>query len=83
MHPEEKKAIAEKAGKDKAGEEKLTRPACYAVKCWAEYPAGSDERSRNFISEVEAAQLRPQLDWVNQQKEVGLFEYMPLQKVGD
>ncbi|WP_081061468.1 hemagglutinin repeat-containing protein [Burkholderia territorii] len=83
LHDNEKKAIAEKAGNDKAEQEKLTRAACYVVKCWAEYPAGSDERNRSFVSEVEAAQLKPQLDWVNQQKEAGLFEYTPLQKVGD
>ncbi|WP_155420115.1 hypothetical protein [Burkholderia cepacia] len=35
------------------------------------------------MSEVEAAQLQPQLEWVNRQKESGLFEYAPLQKVGD
>ncbi|MGU7774118.1 hypothetical protein ACV229_28565 [Burkholderia sp. MR1-5-21] len=51
--------------------------------CWAEYPEGSEARIKNFVSEVDASQLKPQLDWVNQQKEVGLFEYTPLQKVGD
>ncbi|MEN2472538.1 hypothetical protein ACN22W_17890 [Burkholderia theae] len=54
--------IAEKAGKGKVEQETLTRAVCYAVKCWAEYPAGSDERNGSFISEVEAAQLKPQLD---------------------
>ncbi|MGU7785231.1 hypothetical protein, partial [Burkholderia sp. PU8-34] len=83
LHENETKAIAEKAGTDKAEQEKLTRAACYAVKCWAEYPEGSAERSKNFVSEIEASQLKPQLDWVNQQKEAGLFEYTPLQKIGD
>ncbi|WP_157639373.1 hypothetical protein [Burkholderia ubonensis] len=35
------------------------------------------------MSEVEASQLKPQLDWVNQQKEAGLFEHTPWQKAGD
>ncbi|KVL01891.1 hemagglutinin repeat-containing protein [Burkholderia cepacia] len=83
LHDNEKKAIAEKAGKDKAEQEKLTRAACYAVKCWAEYPEGSAERNKNFVSEVEVASLGPELDWVNRQKEAGLFDYTPMQKVGD
>lgn len=83
LHDNEKKVIAEKAAQNKAEQEKLTRAACYVVKCWAEYPEGSAERNKNFVSEVEAAHLGPQLDWVNQQKEAGLFEYTPLQKVGD
>ncbi|GAB7536510.1 hypothetical protein BGC_27280 [Burkholderia sp. 3C] len=83
LHDNEKKVIAEKAGKDKAEEEKLTRAVCYAVKCWAEYSAGSDERNKRFVSEVEAAQLQPELEWVSRQKEAGLFDYTPWQKVGD
>ncbi|WP_198345476.1 hemagglutinin repeat-containing protein, partial [Burkholderia ubonensis] len=83
LHDNEKDAIAEKAGKDKAEQEKLTRAACYVVKCWSEYPEGSEARNKNFVSEVEASQLKPQLDWVNQQKEAGLFEYTPWQKAGD
>ncbi|WP_446903739.1 hypothetical protein [Burkholderia sp. YIM B11467] len=83
MHSEEKKAIAEKAGKDKAEEEKLTRAACYAVTCWAEYPEESDERNRSFVSEAEIASSQPELHWVIKQKEAGLFEYMPMQKVGN
>jgi len=83
LHDNEKKAIAEKAGKDEAEQRKLTRAACYVVKCWSEYPEGSTERNQHFVGEVEAAQLGPQLDWVSKQKEAGLFEYTPMQKVGD
>ncbi|CAD9222679.1 tRNA nuclease CdiA-2 [Burkholderia cenocepacia] len=83
LHPDEKKAIQDKANGDKDEEKRLTRAACYAIKCWAEYAAGSDERNKNFVSEVEAASLTKELDWVSQQKSSGLFEYTALQKGGD
>lgn len=83
MHPEENKAIADKAGNDKAEQDKLTKAACLAVKCWAEYPQGSAEYNANYVSQVEAAQLGPETDWVNRQKEAGLFAYTPTQKIGD
>ncbi|WDR86091.1 hemagglutinin repeat-containing protein [Burkholderia ambifaria] len=83
LHPDEKQAIHDKANGDKDEEKRLTRAACYAVKCWAEYPAGSDERNKNFVSEVEVASLTKELDWVSQQKSAGLFEYSFLQKGGD
>lgn len=83
LHPDEKKAIQDKANGDKDEEKCLTRAACYAVKCWAEYPVGSDDRNKNFVSEVEVASLTKELDWVNQQKSSGLFEYTFLQKSGD
>ncbi|WP_310725388.1 hypothetical protein, partial [Burkholderia multivorans] len=82
LNQDEKKAIRDKANGDKNEEQRLTRAACYAVKCWAEYAAGSDERNKNFVSEVEAASLAKELDWVNQQKGSGLFEYTALQKGG-
>ncbi|MCA7926841.1 hemagglutinin repeat-containing protein, partial [Burkholderia cenocepacia] len=83
LHPDEKKAILDKANGDKDEEKRLTRAACYAVKCWAEYPVGSDDRNKNFVSEVEVASLTKELDWVNQRKSSGLFEYTFLQKSGD
>jgi len=83
LHPEEKKVIAEKAGSDKAEQEKLTKAACLAVKCWAEYPVGSDEYNKNYVGQLEASQLQPEIDWVNRQKEAGLFDYTAFQKVGD
>ncbi|WP_153100239.1 hypothetical protein [Paraburkholderia hayleyella] len=83
IHPEERSAIEKKAGKDKAEEERLTKAACLAVKCWAEFKPGSDEYNRNYVSQVEASQLQPEIDWVNRQKEAGLFNYTPGQKIGD
>ncbi|WP_175197347.1 hemagglutinin repeat-containing protein, partial [Paraburkholderia caffeinitolerans] len=83
LHPDEKDAIKDKAGDDKAEQDRLTRAACYAVKCWAEYPQGSDQYNANYVSQLEASQLGPELQWVNNQKEAGLFDYTPTQKIGD
>ncbi|VVD28118.1 protein of unknown function [Paraburkholderia dioscoreae] len=38
LHPDEKSAIAKQANGDQAEQDKLTKAACLAVKCWAEYP---------------------------------------------
>jgi filamentous hemagglutinin len=83
LQPDEKQAIADKVGSDKAEADKLTKAACLAVKCWAEYPMGSDAYNANYASQLEASQLGPEVTWVNQQKEAGLFAYTPIQKIGD
>jgi filamentous hemagglutinin len=83
LHPDEKTAIAKKAGGDKAEEGRLTKAACYVVKCWAEFKPGSAEYNANYVGEVEASQLGTELEWVNRQKEAGLFDYTPGQKVVD
>lgn len=83
LHPDEKQAIKEAANGDKAEEDRLTRAACYAVKCWAEFAPGSAEYSANYVSQLEASQLGPELAWVNNQLEAALFVYTPLQKVAD
>ncbi|TDY23646.1 hypothetical protein B0G81_4033 [Paraburkholderia sp. BL6665CI2N2] len=82
LHPGEKK-ITDQANGDKAEEVKLTKAACYAVKCWAEYPKGSDQYNANYVSQLDASQLVPELSWVKNQKEAGLFNYTPEQKVTD
>ncbi len=83
LHPDEKKAIKDQANGDMAEEAKLTRAACYAVKCWAEYPQGTDQYNANYVSQLEASQLGPELAWVNNEKEANLFVYTPGQKVTD
>ncbi|CCD36859.1 unnamed protein product [Candidatus Paraburkholderia kirkii UZHbot1] len=83
LHPEEKQAIKDKTGNDKAEEDRLTKTACYAVKCWGEFTPGSDQYNANYVSQLEASQLGPELAWVNNQKEAGLFDYTPGQKVTD
>ncbi|MEX3921700.1 hypothetical protein AB4Y43_36750 [Paraburkholderia sp. BR10872] len=35
------------------------------------------------MSQLEASQLGPELQWVNNQKEAGLFNYTPTQKIAD
>jgi filamentous hemagglutinin len=79
----EKRTIAKKASSNKAEQERLTKAACYAVKCWAEYRPGSDEYNWNYVSQKEASQLGAELEWVNQQKEAGLLKYTSIQKIGD
>jgi filamentous hemagglutinin len=83
LHSDEKEAIADKAGNDGTEQDKLTKAACLAVKCWAQYPVGSDAYNANYVSQLEASQLEPQIEWVNNQKESGLFNYTPGQKVTD
>ncbi|WP_338862083.1 hemagglutinin repeat-containing protein [Mycetohabitans rhizoxinica] len=83
INDNEKRAIAERAGSNKAEQERLTKAACYAVKCWAEYKPGSEEYTKHYVSQLEASQLQPEIDWVNQRKEAGLFKYTPGQKIGD
>ncbi|MCG1018703.1 MULTISPECIES: hemagglutinin repeat-containing protein [Burkholderiaceae] len=83
INDNEKRAIAEKADSNKAEQERLVKAACYAVKCWAEYKPGSEEYTKRYVSQLEASQLQPEIDWVNQQKEAGLFEYTSGQKIGD
>jgi len=72
LHPDEKQVIADKAGSDKAEANKLTKAACIAVKCWAEYPMGSDAYNTNYVSQLDASQLGAELTWVDQLKEAGL-----------
>jgi filamentous hemagglutinin len=67
----------------KTEQERLTKAACYVVKCWAEYKPGSEEYTKHYVSQLKASQLQLEIDWVNQKKEAGLFVYTPLQKIGD
>lgn len=53
------------------------------MKCWAEYPVGSDKYNANYVSQLEASQLGPEIEWVSRQQEAGLFVYTPTQKIGD
>ena len=83
LSPKEEKIIAEQAGADQSEQDRLARAACYAVKCWAEYKPGSQEYTANYVSQLEASQLGPELAWVDRQKEAGLFDYSPGQKITD
>jgi hypothetical protein len=83
LHPDEKSAIAKQANGNQAEQDKLTKAKCLAVKCWAEYPVGSDAYNANYVSQLEASQLGPEIEWVNRQQEAGLFNYTPGQKITD
>ncbi len=83
LHPDEKSAIAKQANGDAAEQDKLTKAACLAVKCWAEYLVGSDAYNANYVSQLEASQLGSEIEWVSRQKEAGLFDYTAGQKTVD
>lgn len=73
LHHDEKKAIKDAANGDQSEADKLTKAACYVVKCWAEFAPGSAEYNANYVSQLEASQLGPEPDWVNRQQKAGLF----------
>ncbi|QDX22357.1 hypothetical protein FP568_14600 [Pandoraea pnomenusa] len=75
LHSDEKKAIADKANGDKAAQDRLTRAACYAVQCWAQFPIGSDEYNASFVSQGALIGLQAELDWVKSQQKDGRFVY--------
>jgi filamentous hemagglutinin len=83
LSPGEKAAIKKGAGDDEDLEKRLTRAACYEVKCWAQYKPGSAEYMENYVSMLEASQLQAEFDWVNDQKQAGLFDYAFGEKIGD
>ena len=84
LHPDEKKKIAELAKTTGLSEDKLTRAACYAVKCWAEYPEGSKEREANFVSVGETFGLSKELAVIQSTgASTGLFNYSTLDQTKD
>ncbi|WP_244321898.1 hemagglutinin repeat-containing protein [Burkholderia reimsis] len=83
LHPDEKAAIAKKANGDKDLEKKYTRAACYVVQCWAEFTPNSQQYQDNFVSILEAENLKPQIDWVLGQRDRGLFVYSDSQQYFD
>lgn len=83
LHGVEREAIKHQANNDSSESHKLTRAACYAVKCWAQYPEGSPLYNANYVSQVEAATLEKQVTWVKEQQEKGLFKYTTFDKVTD
>jgi len=83
LHPDEKAAIAKKSNGDKDLENELTRAACYVVQCWAEFTPNSAQYQENFVSIVEAENLKSQIDWVVEQQSRGLFVYSESQRYVD
>ncbi len=83
LHFDEKQKIAAKANGDKTAEERLTKAACYEVRCWAQFPEGSMLYRQSYVSQSEAAGLKQEIAWVNQQKINGDFLYSRFQKFSD
>ncbi len=83
LHPDEKKAIHDKANGDKALEDRLTRAACFIDQCWAEFPPNSAAFNANFVSLVEAENLKSEIGWVKSQQGQGLFVYTDGQQYVD
>jgi filamentous hemagglutinin len=83
LHTSEKELIAKKANGNKNVEERLTKAACYAVQCWAEYPENSKERAANYVSVMDAYTLKDELAWVHTQQQRGQFVYSSGQQVVD
>ena len=83
LHFDEKQRIAIKANGNKKLEERLTKAACYEVKCWAQFPKGTPLYEQNYVSQAEAATLSHELTWVRDQKTSDVFVYTPFEQFTD
>jgi filamentous hemagglutinin len=84
LHVDEKKRIKELAKSTGLSEENLTRAACYAVKCWAEFPEGSQERDAAFVSVAETFGLSKELNAIQSVgSSMGLFGYSATDQLKD
>lgn len=83
MHFDEKERIRIAAGGDADKQERLTKAACFEIKCWAQFPEGSDLYKTNYVSVAEMSGLQAEWDWVKGQKNFGAFNYTPSQKFTD
>ncbi len=83
MHFDEKERIRIAAGGDAGKQERLTKAACFEIKCWAQFPEGSDLYKANYVSMAEMSGLQTEWDWVKGQKDFGAFNYTPSQKFTD
>ncbi len=83
MHFDEKERIRIAEGGDADKQERLTKAACIEIKCWAQFPEGSDLHKANDVSVAEISGLQAEWDWVKAQKNFGAFAYTPSQKFTD
>jgi hypothetical protein len=83
MHFDEKERIRAAAGGDADKQARLTKAACFEIKCWAQFPEGSDLYKANYVSVAEISGLQAEWDWVKGQKDFGAFNYTPSQKFTD
>lgn len=83
MHQSEKDLIAKKANGNKDEEKRLTQAACYEVKCWEQYPEGSQEREINYVGVMDAYTLKDELTWIKLQQTEGQFGYSAMDSITD
>jgi len=82
-HYDEHDRIRVEAAGDKELEARLNRAACFEIKCWVQYPEGSELYNENYVSAVEASGLTKELEWVQEQKQFGYFRYASFEKAID
>ncbi len=83
LHQAEKDNISKKANGDRNTESRLTRAACFEVKCWEQFPEGTALYTQYYVSNEEAAGLAQELAWINDQKKLGQFEYTNFERFTD
>ena len=75
LHVSELERIKIEANGDAAKQDRLTRAACYEVKCWAEFPEGSPLYNQKFVSESEIKGYSQEHVWVKSMQALGDFTY--------
>jgi len=75
LHVSELERIKLEANGDAAKQERLTKAACYEVKCWAEFPEGSPLYNQKFVSESEVRGYQQEHAWVKSMQALGDFTY--------
>ncbi|WP_211451092.1 hemagglutinin repeat-containing protein [Collimonas antrihumi] len=83
LHDDEKVKIKAKANGNKAEEDRLTKAACYEVKCWAQYQEGSAAYNANYVGVMDAYDLKNEISWVKSQQTLGQFVYSTPDKILD
>ncbi|MDH3064154.1 hemagglutinin repeat-containing protein [Achromobacter insolitus] len=75
LHISELERINLEANGDSAKQERLTKAACYEVKCWAEFPEGSPLYNQKFVSDAEIREYQQEHAWVKSMQAMGDFTY--------
>jgi len=79
----EKQLIKDKAGINIAEADRLTKAACYELKCWAQYPEGSKGYNDNYVSVMDAYDLKNEIAWIKSQQAQGQFVYSAMNDIMD
>ncbi|WP_246750267.1 hemagglutinin repeat-containing protein [Pseudomonas sp. SWRI144] len=82
-HEAEIAAIKAEAQKGDFTEANLDKATCYIIKCWAHLDRGTKEYHDAYLSETDMVGLSKELEWVNAQKDKGLFNYSMTDTVFD